>query len=347
MINVIDKYFNEEIIHFSEDNHHVMSTGNTLKIIVGDCEFCYKMPPCLVDYFGKFRLVRRLLRLDKCNVFPVCEEFIKFIVIRQGIVYLFDRLLGTFDAKLKLKNCRNVLHNSICLTPGGTLIFGEYGANLECGPVPLHISKNGGETWLTVDLFGPDEIKHIHCVTYDKYNDNVWVTTGDYDGQCKILICDESLNIIEILGDGSQYWRTCGVFFERESVYWFMDSPLIQSHLIKYDRKTKEIEKCYPTDGPVWYAKRLSDGVFVAGVTVEPGASVQTKCAQLIASNDLIDWKVIAEFPKDVWSMKYFKYGVLCFSEGQQSSDSFCVFGEALVGFDGIGGKFSIPKDHF
>ena len=194
-------------------------------------------------------------------------------------------------------------------------------------------------------LFDNGEIKHIHCISYDPYSDDIWVMTGDYEGQCKILVCDQSFNVKECLGDGGQDWRTCGVAFEKEFVYWGMDSPLKPSFIVKFSRSARTIEKIHPVDGPVWYIKSLSDGITLAGITVEPGASVQTKSAQIIATTDYKSWHIIAEFEKDKWSMKWFKYGVLCFADGNQSSESFAVFGEVLKNFDGISRLYTIDKD--
>ena len=335
----------QEVVHFYEVDNIVSSRGSVLTIAINDQVKTYQMPRSIMDYVFPFRLFRRLLRLDKCNVFKIGKNFDKFLVIRLGKSYIFDRHLETFDYKFSLRHCRNVLHTSICETPSGKIIFGEYGANMNLAPVPIYFSDDCGQSWKEVDLFDHGEIKHIHCISYDPYTDDIWVMTGDYEGQCKILVCDQSFNVKECLGDGGQDWRTCGVAFEKEFVYWGMDSPLKPSFIVKFSRSARTIEKIYPVDGPVWYIKSLSDGMTLAGITVEPGASVQTKSAQIIATRDFKSWHIIAEFEKDKWNMKWFKYGVLCFADGNQSSESFAVFGEALKNFDGISRLYSIDKD--
>ena len=82
----------------------------------------------------------------------------------------------------------------------------------------------------------------------------------------------------------------------------------------------------------------------IAGVSVEPGRNVNTSSAQLLVSNDYYNWEVAAEFPKDKWTMKYFKFGVISFSEGEQSSDSFYISGEALKELDGESIRVSIDN---
>ena len=335
----------QEVIHFYEQNNIVSSKGSVLTISINNKVKSYQMPRSIMDYVFPFRLFRRLLRLDKCNVLKIGKNFDRFLVIRLGKSYIFDRNTETFDYKFSLRQCRNVLHNSICETPEGKIIFGEYGANLNFAAVPIHLSNDSGQSWEEVDLFENGEIKHIHCISYDPYTGDIWILTGDYEGQCMILVCDQSLKVKERLGDGGQDWRTCGVAFEKEFVYWGMDSPLKPSFIIKFSRSAKTIEKVHPVEGPVWYIKSLSDGITLAGVTVEPGASVVTKSAQIVATRDYENWRIIAEFEKDKWSMKWFKYGVLCFADGNQSSESFAVFGEALKNFDGVSRFYAIDKE--
>lgn len=339
------KEIDQEVIHFHNNYNIVSSKGSILTLSVNEQVTSHQMPRSLLDFFSPFRIFRRLLRLDKCNVFNIGQKFERFLVVRQGKAYIFDAEQKTFEYKFSLKNCRNVLHNSICELPSGKIIFGEYGANRNLAAVPIHLSINSGKSWEEVYLFSPGEIKHIHCVSWDPYTGEVWVMTGDYEGQCKILVCDEELNIKECMGDGGQDWRTCGVVFEKDFVYWFMDSPLQPSSLVRYSRSDRSVEKLYHVDGPVWYIKKLSDGVVLAAVSVEPGPSVKTNSAQIIASRDYINWHIVGEFEKDKWSMKFFKYGVLCFSEGNQYSTNFSVFGEALKNFDGCSRIYSIDKE--
>ena len=325
-----------EIIHFYDSLGMISSNHRTIYIVKDGLNKTIQMPFENIDLLGFMRILRRLLRLDKCNIFPLSHDFSSLLVLRQKKVYVLNTHTREFSYKFSLKNCRNVLQNTICRTPSGRIIFGEYGANNTLEPVPVHTSEDNGLTWSEINFFRKGEIKHIHNISYDSYSGNVWIMTGDFEGQCKLLMCSEDLKLIEVFGDGSQIWRTCGMFFEREAIYWLMDSPNEISKVIKMDRKTRDITILSSLAGPVWYVKRLSDGVMVAGVSVEPGLAVDTTSAQLIYSSNYLDWEVALEIPKDMWSMKLFKYGVISFSDGNQSSDDFMISGEGLVGLDGM-----------
>ena len=342
-IRILER-INQEIIHFYSDRYLVSSRHIRLSIKIDSETIQLKMSSNYIDFFGFSRILRRLLRLDKCNVQPINNDFTRFLVIRLGKVYILDLESKKFSFKFNLKNCRNVLHNSICVTPDGKIIFGEYGANNNFGPVPIHSSDDEGITWQETNFFSDGDIKHIHNVSHDKYEDVLWITTGDFKGQCKLLKCTHNLELLDELGDGSQDWRTCGLFFEENYIYWLMDSPNEMASVVEMDRKTNKIKKIAPLDGPVWYIKRLKNNIKIAGVSVEPGRNVNTSSAQLLVSKDYYKWEVAAELPKDKWTMKYFKFGVISFSEGEQSSDSFYISGEALKELDGESIRVSLDN---
>src|SRR5690554_8120333 len=68
------------------------------------------------------RLARRAARLDKCNAFPVFADgrVVALVAIRLGQVYRVDVRTGEVTPTLTLRNCRNVLHQAICVTPKGS-----------------------------------------------------------------------------------------------------------------------------------------------------------------------------------------------------------------------------------
>ena len=237
------------------------------------------------------------------------------------------------------------MHNSICSTPSGKIVFGEYGSNEKLDSVPVYASDDNGHSWSELSLFKKGEIRHIHTVSYDKYTNSIWLATGDDNGQCKLVKCNHDLNHSEVYGDGTQTWRTCGIFFEENYIYWLMDSPNEKASTVRMDREDRTIDKLHYLDGPVWYVKELSGGIKIAGVSVEPGSSVKTNYAQLLVSSDYIKWHKIIEFPKDKWSMKYFKFGVISFSDGRQGIDNFYISGEGLTGLDGKSMKLSFSLD--
>jgi len=100
----------------------------------------------------------------------------------------------------------------------GKLILAEYGAYTTVKPT-MWKSADAGSSWTkimeldegvaTTHLFatgGP--IRHFHGGLYDSDNDVLYIFTGDYNGECSILVAPEAL--VEFFGAGTAYsvWKT-------------------------------------------------------------------------------------------------------------------------------------------
>jgi hypothetical protein len=322
-----------EICHYASHDQIITSTWNRVSVKTASGELTFNLPSDgWKSLFGLTRLTRRALRLDKCNVVPVEGGY---VCIRQGRVYRYDETSGQLNESLRLKNCRNVLHQSIAVIAGKELFFGEYGNNGERAEVPVYRSRDGGRSWQVVYLFPAGSIKHVHGCYYDDVEKKVWVLTGDFKDECRILCADRDFKNIEWIGDGQQTFRTCNVFFERDSVHWIMDSQLQDSYHIRLDRKTRKVERKGLFPGPVWYIKYLEDGFYLAATAQEIGPGVKDGFTHLMVSRDLETWQDVHRFSHDGLPKRWFKFGVIGFADGVQSSDNFYLFGEAIRSLDG------------
>jgi hypothetical protein len=331
----IDWIINREICHFADDSVLITSRGNNVFVERKTDRYRLKIP--LRSIWKKiaipFRIARRALRLDKMNVVPVHGGL---CIIYQGKIWHYDEAEKTLKITGHLKNCRNVLHQSIAVLDGGkTLYFGEYGANVERREVPVWHSADGARSWREIYHFPAKKIKHVHGCYYDPVEKKIWTLTGDFAGECYLLCGDRDFTNLEWVGDGQQEFRACNVFFERDAVHWIMDSQLQDSRHIRLDRKTRKIEYKSIFPGPVWYSKRLADGFYLAATAVEIGPGVHDDFAHIMLSHDLEHWEDVCQFRHDRLPKRYFKFGVPAFADGHQTSRKFYVFGEALNGLDG------------
>lgn len=337
----IESIIDKEIIHYSEKTTLISSKYRTVYFQKNGKTSKIKLPEknIVKQLFGLFRLTRRALRLDKCNVFLHRDNL---VIIRQGEVYLYDSKTKALNHTLSLRNCRNVLHQSINSTPDGLIYFGEYGNNGERKSVPVYCSKDGGRSWEEIYTFKPGEIKHVHGCYYDKYEDKIWVCTGDFEGENWLLMADREFKNVKKIGDGQQKYRTCNIIFTKDYVHWLMDSQLEPSYHITLDRKTHTIEVGQKFMGPVWYIKELEDKTYLAATTQEIGEGVLDDKVHLYYSTDLKEWKTIKTFEHDGLPKRYFKFGVIGFADGKQSKDEFYMFFEAVKGLDGKSIKCSL-----
>lgn len=326
-------YSSCEIAHFYSDSIFVGSRHRNVIVDRFGIRDEIVLPKRPLDIFGFSRLLRRVLRLDKCNVFPLDLHGRELLLIRGGVLYKYDR--QGLHPKLRLKMARNILHTDLCVTRSGRIIFGEYGANAERKSIPIYSSDDNGLSWRVIYEIPAGKAKHVHGVYADKYSDSVWVYTGDSDGECWVIQADEDFMDVHYIGDGSQLYRACQAFFTPDYVVWVMDSPLRPSMIVRLARGSHAIETPFTFAGPVWYGREISGAGYVVASSVEPGASVVERKAAIYFSEDLAAWSRVAEFRKDVWPINIFKFGVVGFSRGDRADGEFYIFGEALEGLDG------------
>lgn len=325
-----------EVVHHYESGggDFIFSTGNRFRGARDGEPFAFDAPlGAPKRALSGLRLARRALRIDKGNaVFNRRRDGVA--VLYDGRVHFYDLASRRLVPAGRLRQCRNILHRGIAVTDDG-LYFGEYGANREREAVPVWRSTDDGRSWRVAYEFPAGSIKHVHGVFVDPHSDRLWLPTGDFAGECYVVEANRDFSEVTWHGDGTQRWRPVGMFFEPERIVWPMDSQLETSYLQVFDRATGTLARHRDFPGPVWYTKRLDDGVALLQTTVEIGDGVKSDRAHVFASRDLLEWTEVGAWKKDRWPMRYFKFGVLAFADGAQSSDDFALFGEGLEGIDG------------
>ena len=72
-------------------------------------------------------------------------------------------------------------------TPDGYVYWGEYFDNPHRDEVHIYASTDHGLTWNVAYTFPQGAIRHVHNIVYDKWEDCLWVLTGDNGPECRIL----------------------------------------------------------------------------------------------------------------------------------------------------------------
>jgi hypothetical protein len=326
-----------EIIHFldSETDDMIESRGRVFHVRRKGTSYRIALPQSIEKrLLATSRLARRALRLDKSNAVFV-ESRTAVVFVYQGCLYRWSLGSDKVVQTAILKQSRNALHQGVAKFGEDRLFLGEYGHNEKREGVPIWTSCDAGRSWSIAYEFPPQSVKHVHGVYYDPYSGDLWIPTGDFDGECFLYRSDLEFKQLQRYGDGSQSWRTVSLLFEPDRISWIMDSPLETCHLFHFERRTGILKRGRSFPGPVWYVKQLQDNVSLAQSTFEIGPAVHSDCAHLFASRDNETWFEVAKFKKDRWAGLYFKFGVLGFADGPQTTQSFALFGEALRGFDG------------
>ncbi|MEN4006015.1 MAG: hypothetical protein PQ964_01425 [Methanobacteriaceae archaeon] len=337
--NLSIQYLDDEEI-LASSNYTIfrsIDNGNTFEKLIS------LQVPFYLQFFGKSNLVSRSLRWGIRNIIKLANGIILAVANKHifriekdqaNIVHSFDRGFGP-------------LRKGLCEDNKGNCYFGEYILNNKRNlPVRLFKSENNGINWKVIKTFS--DIRHIHCVQFDPFSENIWLCTGDRDSESKIMISkDEGENWFSI-ASGDQIFRTVSLIFTKESVYWGTDIPTRQNYICRYIRKDGTIEKLQPVSGPVHYSTILGDGVKLFATIVEGnsegGISEWDKYAHIWASEDGINWQDIISWKKDSWPY-IMGYGSIYFPSGTNESNYVYLTPKALDSVDNTLIKAKIELD--
>ena len=75
----------------------------------------------------------------------------------------------------------------IAVTPEDRLYWGEYFDNPDRDEVHVYASADQGATWDVAYTFAKGEIRHIHNIVSDAWENCLWMLTGDNGEECRIL----------------------------------------------------------------------------------------------------------------------------------------------------------------
>ena len=338
---IVEKLKDLTIIHHVDGIGTVWATQNRkiYKIVDGRRELVCKLPRVYPrDLFGFHRLAIRAARADKCNVYV--NKRGQVLGIRGSTVYSIIK--GEPQPLFKI-NGDCVLHRGICEDDHGNMYFGEYFMNPK--RIPVRIWRVTSDWAYNVAYEFTDlRIRHVHGVYQDPYSsESMWITTGDYSGECYIMRTEDSFNSLEKFGDGEQIYRAVTIFFTPDYVTWVTDSHIEQNYACRFDRSSKELEKGQMIDASVWYGTTTKEGLFLAFTTVEPGPAIKTNWSSVLVSEDAFHWSEVFRFKKDIYRpVRVFKYGVISCPSGKMSNSSVYLSGEGLVGIDGKSAKLSL-----
>jgi len=221
--------------------------------------------PIGLSYGLGFRTIRYLLNKHEALELLVVNEN-TLVAFAGGIVF---QSINNGDSFIEVdrmlhygfKEGRGIMPQGYTTDRQGQVFWGEYWRNVSRSPVRVLKSFDRGSNWVTVKTFKRDEIRHIHSVQYDSIFDAIWVTTGDYSKECKILYSTDSGKTFDLVGSGTQNWRAVSLLFDQDKVYWGMDGGILDSLQIwSWDRLTGKTESMAYINSLAFYSAILKNG---------------------------------------------------------------------------------------
>lgn len=195
----------------------------------------------------------------------------------------------------------------IATTPDGRVFFGEYFDNAARDEVHIFASCDRGNTWQVAYTFPKGAVRHVHNIAYDQWENCLWVLTGDYGKECRILRASCDLKTIDVAMSGTQQARAVAVVPAPEGLYFSSDTPFEANYVYHLDRSGKLSALC-SLDSSSIQGCRVGDGVFFTTM-VEPSAVNQGRRVHLYGSRGGGPWRSLLEWKKDPWPMRFFQYG--------------------------------------
>jgi len=223
---------------------------------------------------------------------------------------------------------------SMVAVPDGSLYWGEYYRNSARSEVHVYGSRDGGCSWDVVYTFGPGQIRHVHSITHDPHRACLWMCTGDYGRECRILKVALDWSTVETVLEGTQQARTVRPVPTPDGLYFATDSELEQNHVYWLGDEGSIEPRC-ATSGPCLSACQVGTAMFFS-TDVEPSKVNREPRACLYGSRDGRTWTRLLAWRKDRWPMTLFQFGNIALPTGRNDTAYLAATGVAVEKEDGV-----------
>jgi hypothetical protein len=245
---------------------------------------------------------------------------------------IVTRRAGEKEFKISHRVTRGTRPLHIAATPDGKVFWGEYFGNPERREVHIYVSDDYGLTWKVAHTLGKQSIRHVHNIIYDKWDDCLWIFTGDNGSECRILRASADFKNIDQVLAGNQQARAVAAVVTEHGLYFASDTPLEQNYIYHLDRG-RRIRRLAGIPSSSIHGCKNASGIFFSTM-VEPSDANRNQDVTVFGSVDGADWQQLAAWRKDRWSMKFFQYGNAFLPDGENSSDLLAVSTLAVEGTD-------------
>jgi len=282
----------------------------------------------------RFSLYSRLTRSGIYNILPLSKE--RLLVVGNHQIYCLDRKNQTVCSVHGFRRGKRLLCNSVCIVPDDGVYYGEYWSNTERDPVHIYRSDNGNK-WEIFYTFPKNQVRHVHALEFDPFTKKLWITTGDKDCESMIAFFNDSFSKLEIVGSGSQQWRTLTLLFTESAVFWGTDDPDGHNKIWKIDRNSKQVTDIAEVIGPVYYGKKVGNHLLFA-TSVEHGTGNQDGYAHLYGINPKGNCNELAKWKRDIWHTHWwlgpnlFGHSIVEFASGQLQGNRFWITTKSIQG---------------
>ncbi len=271
------------------------------------------------DLSVRFRLPCRLAR-DGFHALAVLPSG-DLIAALPGAIARLAPGENEFSVRHRILRGTRPLH--IVSTPSGMVFWGEYFDNGSRDEVHIYGSMDRGANWEPVYTFPERQVRHVHNLVYDQWDDCIWILTGDDGEECRILRASCDFKNVDVLVRGNQQARAVALLVTKNALYFSSDTPLERNHIYRFDRRggltvvgdlsSSSISGC-----------KVGQSTWFSGMA-EPSEVNEENCVTLYGSANGAQWNPCAQWKKDFWPMRLFQYGNAFLPDGENATDVLAV----------------------
>jgi hypothetical protein len=205
----------------------------------------------------------------------------------------------------------------ITAVPQGTVFWGEYFDNPARDEVHIYGSTDGGASWSVAYTFPRGAIRHIHNIVHDPWENCLWVLTGDYGDECRILRAACDFSRVEAVLQGNQQARAVALVPMEDGLYFSSDTPLESNYIYRLDRRGG-LSRLAQISSSSIYGCSVGDHVFFSTM-VEPSEVNLDQHVRIFGGSGSENWQSLLAWTKDRWSMRFFQYGNAFLPDGNNT----------------------------
>ena len=206
----------------------------------------------------------------------------------------------------------------IAKTPDGRLFWGEYFDNSRREEVHIYRSSDEGNSWDIAYSFAPGSVRHVHNIVHDRWEDCLWILTGDYGDECRILRASLDFKQVDTVLAGNQHVRAAAMLPAENALYFASDTPLQANHIFRLER-SGALAQVADLSGSSIYGCAVGDTMFFSTM-VEPSAANTDDHVRIYGGGEHCGWKPMLAWKKDFLPMRYFQYGNAILPDGENGS---------------------------
>lgn len=231
----------------------------------------------------------------------------------------------------------------IATVSSGTVYWGEYFDNGNRDPVHIYGSPDGGKSWHVVFTFPRGAVRHVHNIVHDPWANCLWVLTGDYGDECRILRASCDFTQVEVVLQGKQQARAVAAIPTEDALYFASDTPLESNFIYRLDRRGT-LEQLASISSSSIYGCRVGSRLFFSTM-VEPSEVNRDRKVRVYAGDvrSPHDWHSALEWEKDRWHMALFQYGNAFLPDGDNAMPYLAVTTAAVKSDDAVTSLYRLP----